>query len=777
MSDHRRQSSQRSRPRPVPTSSSSPQADLAKSPAASSVSRTASNTLPGSPSVRQIPTPRQLATGESSQAQTPLPGSAGPPSSLPGPGESSLTNALKNSLGASPPRFGTPPLRPLSPAAIADDEPPERQLPPAKNGSSMQGDLGRSPAPYEDLDVVRKHLVGPSHASSSQNLAAEADGTGSKRWGSGLREDATQKMSGSGSGAPKPDEKEFSSLQLQGGDITRQLYRYVEGRDSSPLRRTRSYHVSRTQAGAGSLDIDHIRQPGGFRRDHLRRTAGSPSPAGRKNSGANGTHEEVSQQSRPPPRMFTSNFIEFLSLYGQFAGEQLDEDDEELEPDEYFSSDAYDDGASGDEDHEPGEESALLTPGRRRRKRRSAASGNTSTTSAAFMLLKSFVGTGVLFLPRAFLNGGMIFSNAVLLAIAILSYWCFILLVRTRLKYELSFGDMGEALYGRWLRIMINFSLVISQIGFSSAYIVFTSENLQAFILAVSQCKTFIDIKYMILMQLVIFLPVCLYRKMGNLKVLALIADAFIAAGLIYIWYYDIHTMAVHHGVADVAFFNKNDWTLFIGTAIFTFEGIGLIIPIQSSMRDPGKFPFILAVIMVVISVLFLTTGALSYAAYGSATKTVILLNMPQDSKLVNGVQFIYSVAILLSTPLQFFPAIDISSQQLFSKTGKYNPYIKWKKNIYRFFMVFFCAFVAWIGANDLDKFVALVGSFACVPLVYIYPPLLHYRAVQQPTWRKVTDIALCIFGFIVMGYTTALTVISWTHGSSSKTPGYCDNR
>jgi len=29
---------------------------------------------------------------------------------------------------------------------------------------------------------------------------------------------------------------------------------------------------------------------------------------------------------------------------------------------------------------------------------------------------------------------------------------------------------------------------------------------------------------------------------------------------------------------------------------------------------------------------------------------------------------------------------------------------------------------VAWVGADDLDKFVALVGSFACIPLVYIYP-------------------------------------------------------
>jgi proton-coupled amino acid transporter len=36
--------------------------------------------------------------------------------------------------------------------------------------------------------------------------------------------------------------------------------------------------------------------------------------------------------------------------------------------------------------------------------------------------------------------------------------------------------------------------------------------------------------------------------------------------------------------------------------------------------------------------------------------------------------------------------------------------------------MVGICATLAWVGANDLDKFVALVGSFACIPLVYIYP-------------------------------------------------------
>ena len=125
---------------------------------------------------------------------------------------------------------------------------------------------------------------------------------------------------------------------------------------------------------------------------------------------------------------------------------------------------------------------------------------------------------------------------------------------------------------------------------------------------------------------------------------------------------------------------------------------------------------------MVGITVVFVVSGAMSYAAFGSKTRTVIFLNMAQNNRFVNAVQFIYALAILLSTPLQIYPVIEITSQQLFSGTGKYNPYIKWKKNLFRFFTVSLCAVIAWLGARDLDKFVALVGSFACVPLVYIYP-------------------------------------------------------
>lgn len=728
MPDHRRQSSVHSKPQPVPTQS--PRSRQDQSPSAHSHSRATPTTKQdspapsqnhGSPAVRQIPTPGQLASRQSPGAQTPLSG-LGPQKSSPLElGESALANALRGSFGGSPPCFDTPPLRPLSPANAPEGRGPR------SNYGSFEPRPGGSPAPYEDHEVIRRHLAGPSNNSSS-NVAAQSDDRSTKRSEGQGREGVTQ-LDGSGPAAPDLIDDEFSSLRLQGGDVTRQIYRWTERREAEAqergrTRRSLSYHFDRPRPGDERLDIHSIRQPGGFRRDHLRRTAGTPSPAG-AGHGVNRTAPSSQWGWRP----FTSNTLEFISLYGHFAGERLDEDDED-EADEYFSSDAYgdeepEDDESWGEGRQPGETSALLTPSAKKRRKGLAKVATGSQSNAAFLLLKSFVGTGVLFLPRAFLNGGMLFSSLVLLFVSVLSFYCFILLINTRLKHQASYGEMGAALYGRWLSRLINGSLIISQVGFASAYIVFTSENLQAFILAVSKCRTYIPIGYIILMQMVIFLPFSLLRKINAFKGAALVAELFIVVGLIVLYYYDVSAI-VSAGLADIALFNRNDWTLFIGTAIFTFEGIGLIIPIQEGMKDPSKLPRVLGLVMVIITVVFTSMGALSYAAFGSATKTVIISNLPQDNKVVNAVQFLYSLAIMLSTPLQIHPAIDILSLKIWERSGKNDLRLKWKKNIFRFGMVVLCALIAWVGANDLDKFVALVGSFACVPLVYIYPVSKH---------------------------------------------------
>jgi proton-coupled amino acid transporter len=112
--------------------------------------------------------------------------------------------------------------------------------------------------------------------------------------------------------------------------------------------------------------------------------------------------------------------------------------------------------------------------------------------------------------------------------------------------------------------------------------------------------------------------------------------------------------------------------------------------------------------------VLFGGAGALAYLTFGSDIQTVVLVNLDSRSKMVQSVQFLYALAILLSVPLQLFPAVRILENGLFyESSGKRDPRVKWYKNFFRFGMVILCSLISWAGAADLDKFVAFVGSFA----------------------------------------------------------------
>ncbi|CAG8549959.1 11512_t:CDS:2 [Funneliformis mosseae] len=454
-----------------------------------------------------------------------------------------------------------------------------------------------------------------------------------------------------------------TSHKLPGGDATHEVYKWHAEIENAPMKRTRSHslHLPRPT----DPDTSNIREPGGFRRHHVIMKA--------------------RQAGKEPPNIITRNFIDFLTMYGHFAGEDLER----------------------------------------------ATEGGTATPSkAVFLLLKSFVGTGVMFLPKAF----NIFS----------------LFPAT---------GIGGVLYGNWMRLAVLFSITISQIGFVCAYMIFVAKNLKSVAEQVMGIRT--DLYMYIIGQLFVFVPLAMIRRISRLSFTALIADAFIMFGLLYLYYFDISKL-VKDGVSDIKPFNPEDFALFIGTAVFTFEGIGLIIPITESMKEPERFPGVLTGVMVFITVLFTSMGALSYATFGSAIETVVIINLPSDDPIVQTVQFLYALAILLSIPLQLFPAIRIMEQGLFEKSGKHDPYVKWQKNIFRFLTVVACALISWGGASDLDKFVSLIGSFACVPLCFLYPPLFHYKAAARSFGAKSLDVFIFMFGVFSLFYTTYITIRKW---------------
>ncbi|KAG8998442.1 neutral amino acid transporter [Tulasnella sp. 427] len=647
---------------------------------------------------------------------------------------------------------------------------------PPENGDEPP--LGLDSLPDEEkARVLRRHLV------SREERARLADDAGS----------TSNRLEAHGAGSSRASISESHHrddtepfpvpFDAPGGDITHNIYKWQSDARRAAIKRSKSVVAPRVQPVHPAFE--HIHEPGGFRRNYLLLKA--------------------SEQGVDQPPILT-NFVDFLYLFGHFAGEDLEEDEEddliEIE-DEDFQAPYVDDGGNlrptagpsavphltVDTAYRPrwiadGDKATETTPliqspnyskiSKARRKRRSSVGphGDATVPQAVLMLLKSFIGTGVLFLGKAFYNGGMLFSSAVLVFIAMISLHSFLLLVRTKFVVSGSFGDIGGILYGNWMRNAILSSIVVSQLGFVSAYLIFVAENLQAFILAVTKCSTELPIVQLILVQLVLFLPLALVRNLAKLSTTALIADAFILVGLVYIGSNEFAVIA-QRGMARVELFNKKDFPLLIGTAVFSFEGIGLIIPITDAMREPKKFPKVLTWVMIFLTCLFGGAGVLSYAAYGKEVQTVVLVNLPQDKKFVQVVQFLYSMAILLSAPLQLFPALRILENGLWTRSGKTDPIVKWQKNGFRVLVVIGCTMISWAGAKDLDKFVSFVGSFCCIPLCFIYPAMLHLKACAKTRRQRLADWLMIIFGVIATFYTSIGTIKLMFEPPSGKAPQY----
>lgn len=173
-----------------------------------------------------------------------------------------------------------------------------------------------------------------------------------------------------------------------------------------------------------------------------------------------------------------------------------------------------------------------------------------------------------------------------------------------------------------------------------------------------TNCKVILPDWVFILVQLIIYIPLAWVRRIKNFGFTALIADVFILIGLGYILIFDL--VQLSNGPQNVPYINLESFSLFVGTAVFSFEGICLMLPIVQSMEHPERFQSVLTKCITCVSIIFITIGALGYLALGDQVEVNIFFNLP-ISPLTNGVQFVYIIAIILSFPLTIYPAIRIT--------------------------------------------------------------------------------------------------------------------
>eukprot|EP01094_Clydonella_sp_ATCC50884_P009510 TRINITY_DN19043_c0_g1_i1.p1 TRINITY_DN19043_c0_g1~~TRINITY_DN19043_c0_g1_i1.p1 ORF type:complete len:438 (-),score=67.65 TRINITY_DN19043_c0_g1_i1:200-1444(-) len=362
-------------------------------------------------------------------------------------------------------------------------------------------------------------------------------------------------------------------------------------------------------------------------------------------------------------------------------------------------------------------------------------SAKASNVASFFNVVNSFFGSGVLGLPYAFKMSGTVGGAVVLLSIAIAARYCMTLLLMCRNvlvgehpESPASYGDVGRHALGPMGALVVNASLVFTQIGFCTVYMIFISENL------VEVLNHGSEVQFIVLATIALTMLSWL-RSLKWLAPFSLLAELCTVLGLCIVNYYAT-LLLFDSERPPVAHFRPSTFALCIGIASATFEGIALVIPIQQSMATPNDYPKVLNIAFVCVTFFFLVSGLISYMGFGDDIHSMVTENLPPESIVSSSVKLTLCVALFFTYPIQLFVVIDILERALFpvseSRTAPselswsaYASGVELKRNILRAALVCMTATIAAL-VPHFGEVIGLVGSLGSSLLAYILPPLFY---------------------------------------------------
>ncbi|XP_031209295.1 proton-coupled amino acid transporter 3 isoform X2 [Mastomys coucha] len=308
-----------------------------------------------------------------------------------------------------------------------------------------------------------------------------------------------------------------------------------------------------------------------------------------------------------------------------------------------------------------------------------------------------------------------------------------------------------------WGRYVVSSLLIVTQLGFCSVYFMFMADNLQQIVeeahITSDVCQpkqslvmtSILDTRFYMLTILPFLILLVLVQNPQVLSIFSTLATITTLSSLALIFEYLIQTP--HHSHLPLVASWKT-FLLFFGTAIFTFEGVGMVLPLKSQMKSPQQFPAVLYLGMSFVIFLYICLGTLGYMKFGEDTQASITLNLP-NCWMYQSVKLMYSVGIFFTYALQFHVPAEIIVPYVVSRVSE-----NWALFVdltVRTALVCLTCFSAVL-IPRLDLVISLVGSVSSSALALIIPPLLEITTFYSENISCATivkDIMISILGLL----------------------------
>ncbi|GAA0143465.1 amino acid transporter [Lithospermum erythrorhizon] len=376
-------------------------------------------------------------------------------------------------------------------------------------------------------------------------------------------------------------------------------------------------------------------------------------------------------------------------------------------------------------------------------------SSNFKTCANIFIAI---VGAGVLGLPYSFKKTGWLMGTIMLFIVAFLTYYCMMLLVYSRRKIEFklkvvkisSFGDLGYAVCGPVGRFAVDVMILLSQAGFCVSYMIFVANTL-AYIFNYEYSMP--EAKILGFTPKTVYIWACFPFQLGlnsipsltHLAPLSIFADVVDLGAMGVVMVEDV-MIALQNRPLVQAFGGFSMFFYGLGVSVYAFEGIGMVLPLETETKDKARFGRILGIAMGFISLIYASFGVLGYFAFGEETQDIITTNLGQGL-LSCFVQIGLCINLFFTFPLMMNPVYEVMERRFWE--GKYSLFLRWM-------MVLVVSLVALLVPNFAD-FLSLVGSSVCIILGFVLPALFHLIAFKNDLgWIGLTtDVALILFGVV----------------------------
>ncbi|XP_004365126.1 hypothetical protein CAOG_00255 [Capsaspora owczarzaki ATCC 30864] len=393
----------------------------------------------------------------------------------------------------------------------------------------------------------------------------------------------------------------------------------------------------------------------------------------------------------------------------------------------------------------------------------------TTTVSQTMLnLVKSYIASGILGLPYAFMQSGVVASVIIMVILVAMSMHCMLVLVDCKYKLinqgAVTYADVAILTYGRYMGYLVDFLVCFTQFGFAVVYMVYVSTNLASY-WDIDHAQV-----YILLMLFPLFVGMSWIRQMRWIGPVSAFANLCLLTGVAVVIGASIQQLA--HGVLEntgtISIFDAGGLPITFGMCVYAIEGIGVILPCETAMKEPKHFPKVLCLSLGFAGLCYVFFGILVYCSFGDQisdqlldTNSTIPLFVAAAGQpwpaFENISRISLVIAIFLSFPIQLFVVIDILEEAMFKRVSTHRRLLK--ENIGRFLLCVLGAVIA-LTVPKFSLLISLIGAMGGSTLQFVLPSIFHLRLFpESSTPRKALSIFYILFGLAGGSYGTYDTI------------------